>query len=120
MRNGATSGGLRDEVDPALRRAADGREDTDLAVELVGRVAVHVGRVAHLGRIPQAARLVDALEPRHAGEELRHQHDDELLTALALWPAAEVVVDPGAAEQGALERPAIAHPLHVAVELAPV
>src|SRR3954454_17413315 len=119
-RNGATSGGLRDEVDPALRRAADGREDADLAAELVGRVAVHVGRVAHLGGVPQAAGLVDALGPRHAGEELRDEHDDELRPALALGAEPALVVHAGAAEQRPLERPPVRDALDVAVQLPPV
>src|SRR3954454_19566859 len=119
-RNSATSRGLRDEVDPALRRAADGREDADLAVELLGRVAVHVGRVAHLGGVPQAPGLVDALEPRHPGEELRDEHHDELRPALALGAEPALVVHARTAEQRALERPPVRDPLHVAVELAPV
>src|SRR3954454_6530896 len=99
---------------------ADGRERGHLALELARRVAVHVGEVAHLGGVPQAAGLVDALEPRDAVEELRDEDDHELRAALALRAAAEVVVDAGPAEERALEGPAIAHPLNVAVELAPV
>src|SRR3954447_6432123 len=99
---------------------ADNRERGDLALELAGRVAVHVGEVAHLGGVPQAAGLVDALEPRHTVEELRDEDDYELRPALALRAATEVVVDAGSAEERALKGPAIAHPLDVAVELAPV
>src|SRR5690349_7566365 len=99
---------------------ADGAKRDDLALELVRRVAVHVSRVAHLGGVPQAAGLVDALEPRHTVEELRDEDDHELGPALALRPAAEVFVDARPSEQRPLEGPATAHPLDVAVELAPV
>src|SRR3954454_16468923 len=99
---------------------ADGRERGHLALELAGRVAVHVGGVAYLGGVPQAAGLVHALEPRHAVEELRDEDDHELRAALALRAAPEVVVDASSAEERALEGPAIAHPLDVAVELTPV
>src|SRR3954463_5040186 len=108
---------LRQQVDPAVRGVADRAERDDLALELTRRVAVHVGRIAHLRRVPQAAGLVDALEPRDPVEELRHEDDDELRPALTLRTAADVVVDARPSEQRALKGPAIAHALDVAIEL---
>ena len=58
-----------------------------LALELGWRVAVHVGRRAHLVGVPQRAGLVDALEPRDAVEVLGNQFDDVLDPALALGGA---------------------------------
>ena len=71
------------------RRSHDGGAATRaLALELGRRVAVHVGLGAHLGGVPERARLVDALQPRHAVEVLAHEHDDELRAALALMAGA--------------------------------
>ena len=93
--------------------------DVALALELARRVAVDVGRRAHLGRVPQAARLVDALEPRHAGEELRDRGSRRTrCRARAAGGAPLASSDAGAAEQHALQRPATVDALDVARQLA--
>ena len=70
---------------------------------------MHVGVVAHLGRVPQRAALIDALEPRHAVEALGDEDDDVLGAALALRRRAARVVGARPAEQRARQRPAVAH-----------
>ena len=99
-------------ADPAHERQA-----LALALELERRVAVHVGVVAHLGRVPQRAALVDALEPRHAVEPLRHEDDDVLGPALALRRRAERVVGARPAQHRQRQRPAIAHARDVTGQL---
>ena len=86
------------------------RSVTPLSLELVGRVAVDVGRGAHLQAVPQRTGVVDALQPRHPLVAGRDQHDDELGTALALRRRAVLVGDARAAEERHLDRPAIARP----------
>ena len=69
---------------------------------------------------PTATCLVDALEPRHAVEGRRDEHDDVLGPALALRRAPALVGHARAAEQGRLDRPAVGDPAQVALELQPV
>ena len=54
---------------------------------------MHVGAIAHLARVPEAARLVDALEPRHAVEELGDEHHDELAESLRSVAGTEAAVE---------------------------
>ena len=94
-------GGLGQQLEPALGGLAHDRQLVELALELRRRVAVHVGGAAHLVGIPQAPAHVHALQPGHAVEELGHEDDDELRSALALRPGAAQVRHAGAAEQRA-------------------
>jgi hypothetical protein len=108
------------QVDAVADGLADDAHPRHPPLELARRVAVHIGAGAHLLGVPEAAGLVDALQPRHAPEGLGHEHDDVLLPALALHPGAADVRDAGAAEQRALQRPAAAHAVDVALELTAV
>ena len=91
-----------------------------LALELGGRVGVHVGGRAHLVGVPQRPGHVHALEPGHAVEVLADEHDHVLGPALALRAGAAQVSDARAAEQRAIERPPVRDPAHIALELAVV
>ena len=105
---------------PSVDGVAHTPQPLHLALELGRRVAVHVGVRAHLARVPEVRRLVDALEPRHAAEGLRDEHDDVLRPALALRRRAARVGDARAPEHGAIEPPAVPDPVEVALELSEV
>ena len=106
---------------PVLDRLAHDRGSVvALALELGRRVAVDVGRRAHLEGVPQRAGLVDALEPRHPLVRRGDEDHDELGAALALGRRAPLVGHARAAEQRDLDRPAIADAVQVALQLAPV
>ena len=83
---------------PSVTASRTRAQPLDLALELGRRVAVHVGVGAHLARVPEVRRLVDALEPRHAVEGLGDEHDDVLRAALALRRRAARVGDARAPE----------------------
>src|SRR3954452_23755134 len=119
-RSGASGGRGGHEVDPALGGLAHDPQLLELALELRGRVAVDVGALAHLRAVPQRTALVDPLQPGHAVEGEGDEEDDPLGSPLALGRGAPRVGDPGAADERALERPAIADATQGPVELPPV
>src|SRR5262249_29245336 len=75
---------------------------------------------AHLVGVPQRPGDVDALQPRHAVEVLRDQHDHVLGAALTLRAGATKIGDARPAEQRAIEWPPVRDPPNVALELAVV
>ena len=91
----------REHVEAVLDRLAHDPHRPALSLELGRRVAVDVGRGAHLERVPQRPCLIDTLEPRHPLVRRGHEHDDVLGTALALRRRAVLVGDARAAEPGA-------------------
>src|SRR4051794_21707598 len=104
---------LLEKRDAVVDGFADGTQGLALALELGRRVAVDVCLGAHFRRVPQRARLVDALQPRDPCEELAHQHDDELRAALALGHGALQVLHARAAQVSARQCPAITDALDV-------
>src|SRR3954465_13180500 len=99
--------GLRPQLGPFAGREPHGVELVALALELGGRVRVDVRGRAHLVGVPQRARAVDALQPRHAVEVVRDEYHHVLGPPLALRRGAPRVGYPRAAEQRALDRPAV-------------
>src|SRR4051794_30653052 len=109
-----------EELEAPVGGVTDRAEVLAPALELRRRVGVHVGGGAHLVGVPQRARHIHALEPRHAVEVLGDQHDHVLRAALALRARAAQVSDPRAGEQRPIERPSVGDSADVAIELAMV
>ena len=72
---------------------------------------MNVRPVAHLIAVPQRAGEVDALEPGDPVEGIGDEQEDILRAPLALRGRAMLVVDPRAAEQRDIDRPAVAGPV---------
>ena len=112
------SGRLGQQLEPVLgglahdSAAARACARTRPACSSAPRRAAPISSASH-----RLAGLVDALEPRDAVEVLGDEHEHVLVPALALRRRAVEVVDPSAAQQRALDRPAVRHALQIALEL---